>query len=290
GPALKDWSLEPILPALAERAADFIARQTKAGQPFLLYLPLTAPHTPIAPNQAWRGKSPIGHDYADFVMETDAIIGRVLQALEESGTADNTLVLFTSDNGCARYIGVEELEARGHFPSGPLRDYKASVYEGGHRIPFVVRWPGVVRPGSVCARLVHQADVMATMAEILGTTLPADAGEDSVSFLPLLKGQDQPVRTHAVSCACDGTPSLRQGAWKLVLASDAKTSVQLYNLDEDLGETKNVAADQPALVSEMRRLMEEFIVAGRTTPGPRQKNDVKVRRYPIPKPAEPKSR
>lgn len=282
GPALADWQLEPILPALAERAADFIAQQAKAGQPFLLYLPLTAPHTPIAPTDEWRGRSAMGHPYADFVMETDAAIGRVLRALDESGAADNTLVLFTSDNGCASYIGVEELEARGHFPSGPLRGYKASVYEGGHRIPFVVRWPGVVPAGSVCERLVHQADVMATLAEILGATLPANAGEDSVSFLPLLKGIDQPIRTHAVSCACAGTPSLRQGPWKIVFAADekAQTAVELYNLDKDLGETTNVAAEQPALVAEMRKRMEEFIVAGRTTPGPRQKNDVRVRRYP----------
>ncbi|MEX0677251.1 MAG: arylsulfatase [Pirellulales bacterium] len=291
GPALKDWQLESILPALAERASDFIAKQTKAEQPFLLYLPLTAPHTPISPNQAWRGKSAIGHAYADFVMETDATIGRVLKALDDSGAADNTFVLFTSDNGCARYIGVEELEARGHFPSGPLRDYKASVYEGGHRVPFVVRWPGVVQLGSVCGQLVHQADLLATMEEILDTTLPENAGEDSVSFLPLLKGQDQPVRTHAVSCACDGTPSLRQGPWKLVFAADeeAQTPVQLYNLDSDLGETKNVAATQPKLVAELRELMEQSIVEGRTTPGARQKNDVKVRRYPRPKPAAKKA-
>lgn len=254
GPALKDWQLEPILPALAERASDFIARQTKASQPFLLYLPLTAPHTPISPNEAWRGKSAIGHDYADFVMETDAVIGRVLEALEASGAANNTLVFFTSDNGCAKYIGVEELEARGHFPSGPLRDYKASVYEGGHRIPFIVRWPGLVQPGSVCQQLVHQADLMATLAEILDTTLPDNAGEDSFSLLPLLKGEDKPVRTHAVSCACAGTPGLRQGPWKLVFAADdqAKTAVQLFNLDADLGETNNVAAAQPKLVAELR--------------------------------------
>lgn len=291
GPALEDWQLEPILPALAQRAVDFIARQTKTGRPWLLYLPLTSPHTPISPTEEWRGKSPIDHPYADFVMETDAMIGRVLKALDDSGAADNTFVLFTSDNGCASYIGVEELEARGHFPSGPLRGYKASVYEGGHRVPFVVRWPGVVRPGSVCNRLVHQADLLATMAEVLGAPLPENSGEDSVSFLPLLQGQDQPIRTHAVSCACDGTPSLRQGSWKLVLAADelAQTPVQLYDLDSDLGESRNVAATHPELVAEMSERMEQIIVAGRTTPGARQKNDVKVRRHPRTKPAAKKA-
>jgi arylsulfatase A-like enzyme len=282
GPALEGWQLEPVLPALADRAAEFIARQTKSGEPWLLYLPLTSPHTPISPTDAWRGKSSIDHPYADFVMETDAMIGRVLKALDDSGAADTTFVLFTSDNGCASYIGVEEMEARGHFPSGPLRGYKASVYEGGHRVPLVVRWPGVVRPGSVCGQLVHQADLMATIAEILGATLPQSAGEDSISFLPLLKGTDEPIREHAVSTACDGTPSLRQGSWKLVLAADdeAHTPVQLYDLGSDLGETRNVAAIQSELVAEMSERMERFIVAGRTTPGAKQKNDVKVRRYP----------
>jgi len=202
--------------------------------------------------------------------------------LAESGAANNTFVLFTSDNGFASYVGAEELEARGHFPSGPLRDYKASVYEGGHRIPFVVRWPGVVKPGAVCGELVHQADLMATVAEILGTTMPENAGEDSFSFLPLLKSQEKPHRTYAVSCACAGTPSLRQGKWKLVFAADneAQTPMQLYNLDADLGETKNVAAAEPQLVAELRGLMERFIVDGRTSPGAWQRNDVKVRRYP----------
>ena len=101
-------------------------------------------------------------------METDAVVGRVLEALEKSGVADNTLVVFTSDNGKAAYTGAAELEKLGHYPSGPLRGYKASVYEGGHREPFIVRWPGVVQPGSVCGQLVHQADILATLADIFG--------------------------------------------------------------------------------------------------------------------------
>src|SRR5262249_29256022 len=127
--------------------------------------------------------------------------------------------------------------------------------------------------------------------DILGKTLPENAGEDSFSFLPLLKNPDAPLRKHAVSCACAGTPSLRQGPWKLVLAADAsaKTPVQLYNLESDLGETRNVAAQQRQLVDEMRALLERFIVEGRTTPGARRKNDVKVRRYPRSEPAARKA-
>jgi arylsulfatase A len=282
GPALPGWQLEAILPTLGDRAADFIRRQARAKQPFLLYLPLTSPHTPLAVNRQWLGKS--GLDlYADLVMETDAVVGRVLEALRESGAAENTIVFFTSDNGCAPYIGAPELEAKGHFPSGPLRGYKGDVFEGGHRVPFVVRWPGEVQAGTVCGQLVHQADLLATVAEILSTKVPEDAGEDSFSLLPLLQGKDQPVREHAVSCASSGIPGLRHGPWKLILARDpkAQTEVQLYNLDNDLGEKTNLAAQKLELVTEMRALMEMLITEGRSTPGTKQKNDVQVRRYPV---------
>jgi arylsulfatase A-like enzyme len=245
-------------------------------------MPLTAPHTPIAPTPEWRGKSGIG-DYGDFVMQTDAVIGQVLDALHASGVANNTLLLITSDNGCASYIGVPAIEAKGHFPSGPLRDYKASVYEGGHREPFIVRWPGVVKAGSISGQYVHQADLLATLAEIWGVKLPDNAGEDSFSILPLLKGEGQPIREHGVNTACNGVPSVRQGTWKLILQRDeqAGTDVQLYNLESDLGEKKNVAAENAAVVSELRALLEKVIVQGRSTPGPAQKNDVRVRRYPL---------
>jgi arylsulfatase A-like enzyme len=223
--------------------------------------------------------------YPDFVMETDAVVGRVLGALKRSGVAANTLVFFTSDNGCAPFVGAQEMEAKGHFPSGPLRGYKADAWEGGHRVPFIVRWPGVVKPGSVCRQLVHQADIMATLADVLGAKLPDNAGEDSFSLMPLLRGGGQPVREHAVSCASRGFASLRKGPWKLMFGpggggyeqdGDA-TPLRLYNLDDDLGETKNRSAEKPELVAEMKALMEELIANGRSTPGAAQKNDVEVR-------------
>ncbi len=287
GPALPGWQLEKILPALADRAVSFIEKQSKARRPFLLYLPLTSPHTPLAVEEEWRGRSKLGSDYADFVMETDAVVGRVMDAIRASGVGDDTFVLFTSDNGCAAYIGVKELEARGHFPSGPLRDYKASVYEGGHREPFLVRWPRTVKAGSVCNQLVLQADLIATMAEILGAKLPESAGEDSFSMLPLLKGEERPIRKNSVNTACAGTPSLRDGPWKLVLAADdaKKTPVQLYHLGDDLGEKNNVAAENADRVKEMQATLEKIIRAGRSTPGAPQKNDIRVVRYPKESPA-----
>ncbi len=278
GPALKDWKLEPILPTLGQRASEFVARQAKAQRPFLLYMPLTSPHTPLAVNESWKGKSGLGLAYPDFVMETDAVVGRVLDAIQQAGIAQNTLVFFTSDNGCAAYIGAKDMEAQGHYPSGPLRGYKTDVWEGGHRLPFIVRWPGVVKPGSVCAQLVHHADIMATLAQVLRTKLPDCAGEDSFSLLPLLQGGDKPIREHAVSCAARGTAGLRQGPWKLVFAPDAQagTDVHLFNLDDDLGETKNLAAAHPEIVTRMKALMQTLIADGRSTPGAAQKNDVEV--------------
>jgi arylsulfatase A-like enzyme len=288
GPALAGWQLEGILPALGDRACQFITQCATRPEPFLLYLPLTTPHTPLAVNAEWRGKSGLQNACADLIMETDALAGRVLAALAKTGKADNTLVFFTSDNGFARYAGASELEQRGHFPSGPLRGYKTDVYEGGHREPFIIRWPAVVKPGSRCDQLVHQADFLATLAEILGAKLRENAGEDSFSLLPLLKGGNKPVREHAVSCAINGVPGLRVGPWKLIPAPEARTAaqgqarpgVQLYNLAEDLGETNNLAATQPARVAQMNTLLEKVIADGRSTPGTPQKNDVAVRRFP----------
>lgn len=276
GPALPDWQLEGILPALATRAEKFIQTQSVAKKPFLLYLPLTSPHTPLAVNAEWKGKSGLSSDYADLVMETDAVLGRVLAALKAGGVENDTFVLFTSDNGCASYIGVKEMEKQGHYPSGPLRDYKTSVYEGGHRVPFVVKWPGVVKAGSVCKQLVLQADTMATLAEILDVKLPDTAGEDSFSFMPLLKGEDRAIRPNAVNTACGGTPSFREGPWKYI----AHAVPELYNLDEDLGETMNVAPLHPERVKAMQAAFEKLIRAGRSTPGAPQKNDLRVTRHP----------
>ncbi|MCA9048252.1 MAG: arylsulfatase [Planctomycetaceae bacterium] len=285
GPALPNWQLEPILPALAERAEKFIAEQAATKQPFLLYMPLTSPHTPLAVNAPWKNKSGLNSDYADFVMETDAAVGRVLKALADAGAADNTLLFFTSDNGCASYIGVKDLEAQGHFPSGPLRGYKTDAWEGGHRVPFIVRWPGVTAPGSVCRQLVHQADIIRTAADVLGVDLPEDSAEDSFSLLPLLKGDEQPVRRHAVSASSGGVPAVRSDNWKYIAGPasgrDNTGPVQLYNLAEDLGETSNLAEAMPEKVAQMQSLLEELITNGRSTPGPRQPNDVPVRRFPV---------
>ena len=288
GPALINWTLEPILPALGDRVSKFVRREARTPSPFLIYMPLTSPHTPLSVNKEWRGKSGLNL-YADFVMETDAIVGRVLEALEDNGVAQNTLVVFTSDNGCAHYIDVAGLEAKGHHPSGPLRGYKSDVWEGGHRVPFIVRWPGRVKPGAVSSRLVHQADLLATFADIFRAELPENAAEDSFSLLPLLKGVDKPVRQHAVSASIRGIPCVRDGEWKLILApgsggwtrGEGSERMQLYNLNEDLGEKNNLVVAHPERVQSMKKQLERMITRGRSNPGAAQKNDVQVRRYPV---------
>ncbi len=281
GPALAGWTLEPILPTLADRACAFIEQAARGAEPFFLYLPLTTPHTPLAVNEPWKGKSGL-NTYADLVMETDAIVGRVLDAIDHSGARENTLVVFTSDNGCAPYIGVNELERKGHFASGPFRGYKSDVWEGGHRVPFLVRWPGVVPAASRCDQLVQQADLMATFAEILCLRLPDDAGEDSVSLLPLLKGLDRPVRECAVNQSSQGLLALRKGPWKLIFGPGSggwgkgrdDQPAQLYNLADDLSESRNLYAENPERVAELTALMESIVNRGRSTPGPPQHNDV----------------
>lgn len=272
GPALKDWNLEEILPTLSSRATSFIAEQAQAKQPFLLYFSLTSPHTPIAVTDDWKNKSGLNNDYADFVMQTDAVVGQVLDEVKARGVADNTIVFFLSDNGCGPYIGVKELEAKGHFVSGPLRGHKGDVWEGGHRTPFIVCYPGVAKAGSVSDQLVLHSDVMATLADIFDKKLPDNAGEDSFSLLPLLKGSKKAIRKNGVACRYDGLQAVRMGSWKLVCSTDP----ELYNLAEDIGETRNVASENQKLVGDMMALRKKLVSDGRSTPGVSQQNDVEV--------------
>ena len=278
GPALPEWKLDAVLPALGDRACEIIAKQAKS--PYLLYLPLAAPHTPIAVAKEWQGKSSVKHPYADFVMQTDAVVGRVLDAIKAAGVEDTTLVVFTSDNGCAPYIGAKELESRGHFPSGPLRGYKADAWEGGHRVPFVVRFPGTVKAGSTCSQTVCSVDLLATLADVLGAKLPATAGEDSVSLVPLLRGEDKPIHEAVVHHSSTGVFAVRCDRWKLILGpgsgSTDGTKPHLYDLSADIGEKTDLAAKHPDEVKRLTELMEKFVADGRSTPGEKQKNDVTV--------------
>lgn len=287
GPALPGWNLEAILPTLTDKACDYIAKQSKRGAAFFLYFPMTAPHAPIVPTKEWQGKSELHSLYADFVMETDAMVGQVLAALEQCGIASNTLVIFTSDNGCSPALAnVVQLEKDGHFPSEFRRGYKADIWDGGHRIPFIARWPGKIKAGSRSDQLICLTDLMATCAEILGVKLPNNAGEDSVSILPALVGVDKaPLREAVVHHSIWGNFAIRQGQWKLELCNDSggwgKGSVQdapgqLYDVSKDVGERTNEYNQHPEIVSRLTKLLEKYVAYGRSTPGPAQKNDKAV--------------
>ncbi|MSU48931.1 MAG: arylsulfatase [Opitutus sp.] len=290
-------NLAPIamLPRLGRQAVNYVAEHAaaaKSGNPFFLYVPLTSPHTPIVPTPEWQGKSGLGA-YGDFVMQTDAIVGEVLAALDQHGLADNTLVIFSSDNGCSPAAGTPELEKQGHFASARFRGYKADIWDGGHRVPFFARWPGRIKAGAQSAQLICHVDLIATCAELLGTKLPATAAEDSVSILPALLGTDRaPLHEAVVHHSINGLFSIRQGAWKLEFCpgsggwsknpSDADAvaqglpAVQLYDLSTDIGETKNVQAENPAVVERLTALLGRYIAEGRSTTGPKQANDVAV--------------
>ena len=290
-------SMAPIamLPRLGSRAVEYIDQHSAAaknGKPFFLYVPLTSPHTPIVPSTEWQGKSELG-SYGDFVMQTDAIVGSILAAIDQAGIADNTLVFFTADNGCSPAAKTETLEEKGHYASGPFRGYKADIWEGGHRVPFFVRWPGVISAGSISTQPICHVDLFATCANILKTNLPMDAAVDSVSFLPALLGEkDKTAREAVVHHSIDGKFAIRQGKWKLIFCSgsggwgspkDAAAStqgmpeIQLYDMLTDPSESSNVQSAYPEVVEMLTQRMQTYVENGRSTPGPIQSNDVDVR-------------
>ncbi|MFA6543715.1 MAG: arylsulfatase [Limisphaerales bacterium] len=274
GPMVAGWQFDQIMPALVREAEAVIARGAETRQPFLLYFALTAPHFPVVPSPAFHGKSGVC-DLADFIIETDDALGRVMAALERHGLADNTILIFTSDNGPA-INSRTPLTGAGHSGSGPLRGKKASIYEGGHRVPFVVRWPGHTPAGAVSDELICQTTFMATCAELLGVGLPENAGEDSCSILPLLRGEKPRKPTHPAVIHNPGARlfAIREDRWKLIAMPDGRD--ELYDLTADLGETKNVLAAHPEKAAELTRLLQRWITDGRSTPGAPQSNDVPV--------------
>ncbi len=294
GPGAPQFEAVDVLPTLTRQATQYIAGRAAAarsGQPFFLYLPLNAPHTPIAPTPEWQGRSGL-NPYGDFVMETDACVGQVLRALDEQGLAGNTLLFFTSDNGCSPSADFPALLAKGHNPSYILRGYKADIWDGGHRVPFIVRWPGQVRPGSISDQLVSLMDLTATCAEILGVKLPDNAGEDSVSIRPALLGRaGKPLREALVCHSVYGKFCIRQGPWKLELCpgsggwsaprdpqavKQGLPDIQLYDMTADIRERRNLQAEHPEVVRRLTALLEKYVAQGRSTPGAPQKNAVAV--------------
>ena len=294
GPAAPGFTGYEVLPTLTKKAVEHItarATDAKSGKPFFLYLPLASPHTPILPTAEWLGKSGL-NPYADFVMQTDAAIGEVMAALDKAGIAEDTLLIVTSDNGCSPQAKFDELLAKGHNPSFQFRGNKADIFDGGHRIPFIARWPGRIKPGTRSDQTICLNDLMATCADILGAKLPANAGEDSVSILPALLGKDtQPLREAIVHHSINGSFAIRQANWKLELCRDSGgwsaprpgapkaaelPPVQLYDLAKDITEKDNLQASHPEIVARLTKILEKYVADGRSTPGAPQSNTTPV--------------
>lgn len=304
GPAAADFEAVDVLPALTKRAIGIIAdraTEAKNGKPFFLYLPLASPHTPVLPSPAWQGKSGL-NAYADFVMQTDDCMGQILTALDQQGLTENTLIIFTSDNGCSPQAGMEELAAKGHDPGAGFRGMKSDIWEAGHRVPFLVRWPAKVKAGSRSGALVCLTDFMATAAAIVGTTLPDNVGEDSFSFLPALEGRGEEGRRSIVHHSIHGQFAIREGQWKLAFCPGSggwsrptdreareagRPERQLYDLESDPAEKTNREAAEPETVAHLTQLMKSMISRGRSTPGADQLNDVPVD-YRIVRPKNPR--
>ncbi|AQT68512.1 Arylsulfatase [Anaerohalosphaera lusitana] len=290
GPIGDDFEFVDVLPKLTRKAVDYIDDRAKQDDPFFLYFPLPAPHTPIVPTDEFKGRSGI-NPYADFVMQTDHTVGQVLDALERNGLTENTLVIFTSDNGCSPQANYKQLEKAGHDPSWVFRGHKADIYEGGHRIPFIAQWPAAIKPDTDTDQITCLTDLMATCADILGEELTDSEGEDSVSILPALLGKaPQPIREATVHHSINGSFSIRQGKWKLELcpgsggwsaprpgrAPEDAPPVQLYDLTKDISERENLAPQHPDVVKRLTNLLQKYADKGRSTPGKPQPNEGKV--------------
>ncbi|QGY46969.1 sulfatase-like hydrolase/transferase [Maribellus comscasis] len=289
-----DFKHAEVLPHLTDKSVQYINERAQANQPFFLYFALPAPHTPILPSSEFLGKSNTNF-YGDFVLQVDDVVRRITEAVNKSGISNNTVIMFTSDNGCSPKANFAELKNVGHNPSYVFRGHKADIYEGGHRVPFIVKWPQKVKPGRKSDEIICTTDLMATVADIVDFTLPENAAEDSYSFLPVLTGENykSPIREAIVNHSIDGRFAIRKGDWKLVLwpgsggwsfprtekELNGLPDYQLFNLKEDPSEKTNLVNEYPDKVNELRALLTAYIVRGRSTSGSPQEND-KVDNWP----------
>ncbi|MFK7846526.1 MAG: arylsulfatase [Rhodothermales bacterium] len=271
GPIAPSFKHIDVHPTITTKAVEFIDvhMENAADQPFFLYVPLAAPHTPWLPTENFQGISQAG-GYGDFTAEVDWTVGQVIETLERQGIADNTLIIIASDNGS--FWIQDDIDRYDHLSNLNLRGIKADIYEGGNRIPFIVRWPEMIEAGTVSDHLVSLVDVMATLADIVDVELPANAGEDSYSILPELLAQEPlTTRQDLIMHSSEGMFAIRKGDWKLIegLGSGGFTlpkfvepapgepAGQLYNLADDLQETTNLYAERPEIVAELTDLLNQ---------------------------------
>ena len=284
GPMVTGWDPYENIPTTTKKGMEYIKKAAEAEEPFFLYFAYPAPHAPIIPNDEFDGKSKAG-PYGDFVYETDHSIGQLLQALKDSGQAENTIVIFSADNGPEHYAYARDAKFD-HWSAHPFRGLKRDAYEGGHHVPFIVKYPGVTMAGTVNDALVSQIDIMATLASVVGYDLPdKNAAEDSHDLLPLLKGEVKSIRTSHIHNTFDHTWAFREGDWVLVTGksghhsrvtkewlkkhdypkTESKQS-RLFNLREDIGQRNDLAAKHPEKVKAMEASLARIREQGYSAP------------------------
>lgn len=289
GPTSPDFHHENVLEHVIDKGCHYILDKAKSSRPYFLYLPLPAPHTPILPSKEFQGKSGLG-DYGDYVLMVDAMVARVLDAVRKTGEDDNTIVIFVTDNGCSPAAGIKEMEEQDHYPSFIYRGHKADLFDGGHRIPCIIRWRKKIKPHFI-AQTICLTDFYSTFAAINDYRLCDSEGEDSYNILPALLSVDEvpAIREATVHHSIQGEFTIRQGKWKLLLSSSSGgwseprpdnqealkglPSMQLYDMYGDPEETRNLVNDYPEKTIELRNLLLRYIDEGRSTPGKPQKND-----------------
>jgi arylsulfatase A-like enzyme len=279
-----------ILKNLTDKAVSYINQNANGQSPFFLYFPLPAPHTPILPTTEFLGKSNTNM-YGDFVMQVDDVVRQIRETLKNKGISENTLLVFTSDNGCSPKANFEELARVNHDPSYIFRGTKADIYEGGHRVPFIVEWPNKGLKNSTSDITICTTDFFATCAELTGYQIKENEAEDSFSMLSLIKGENEKdIREYTVHHSINGSFAIRKGDWKLcvcpgsggwsyprpqdIIKEDLDLPpMQLYNLKEDIGETNNLVTEYPEKAAELKAALKKIILDGRSTAGKPQQND-----------------
>lgn len=278
GKGSQDFKLKETLDHLVGKAQEFLVGHRKSPEPFFLYLPLTSPHTPWLPAAQFQGKSGAG-TYGDFVAHTDAVVGRVLKTLDSLGLKENTLVIFTSDNGADWKPGDKERYPL-HLANGMLRGQKSDIWEGGHRVPFLARWPAAVKAPRVAEQTICLNDIMGTLATLTRQKLPTDAGQDSFDFSPVLLTANyvKPTRSSVIHHSIEGMFSIRQGKWKYVAGQGSggwsedesatkELLAQLYDMKADPAETRNVVQQNPTVAQDLKALLDKQIKDGYTRKG-----------------------
>lgn len=282
GPADPDFKVENVPVDMQKKVLGLLDDFSDREEPFFLYYPTHLVHGPLVPTEEFEGRSGIGL-YGDFVLQLDAYVGQIIDLLKEKGIFEDTIFIFTSDNGASAVAGFDELKAQGHNPSHIFRGKKADAWEGGHREPTIVSYPRMIKPGTTSNHMVSHSDFYRTIAEILDIELPDNAAEDSVSALSLWEGHDRPMRKDIVHSAGNGGLSIRRGFWKLNLVAEGGgfsalgntnfEPCELFDLRNDVSETRNVIEDHPDIVKELTDVLAEQVKNGRCTEGEPQKNE-----------------